>query len=94
MDKNLADLRKSYERDALDEEASAANPLQQFEAWLQQALDAQLPEPNAMTLATVGAGDPTDCRQPWPPRGGVTTASACPSCWTAAPPAANPAHRG
>ncbi|MBX3645699.1 MAG: pyridoxamine 5'-phosphate oxidase [Rubrivivax sp.] len=55
MDKNLADLRKSYERDALDEEASAANPLQQFEAWLQQALDAQLPEPNAMTLATVGA---------------------------------------
>ena len=55
MDKNLADLRKSYERDALDEEASAADPLQQFETWLQQALDAQLPEPNAMTLATVGA---------------------------------------
>jgi len=29
--------------------------LKQFEHWLQQALDAQLPEPNAMTLATVGA---------------------------------------
>ncbi len=56
MDTNLADLRKSYERDALDEQASAANPLQQFETWLQQALDAKLPEPNAMTLATVGAG--------------------------------------
>jgi pyridoxamine 5'-phosphate oxidase len=28
--------------------------LQQFGHWLQQALDAQLPEPNAMTLATVG----------------------------------------
>jgi len=52
---NLADLRKSYERDALDENASAADPLQQFERWLQQALDAQVPEPNAMTLATVGA---------------------------------------
>jgi pyridoxamine 5'-phosphate oxidase len=55
MDKHIADLRKSYERDALDEAASAADPLRQFELWLQQALDAQLPEPNAMTLATVGA---------------------------------------
>jgi pyridoxamine 5'-phosphate oxidase len=56
MDKNLADLRKSYERDALDEESSAADPLKQFETWLQQALDSEVPEPNAMTLATVGAG--------------------------------------
>ncbi len=52
---NIADLRKSYERDALDESASAANPLHQFQTWLQQALDAQIPEPTAMTLATVGA---------------------------------------
>lgn len=51
---NIADLRKSYERDALDETASAADPLEQFTHWLQQALQAQLPEPNAMTLATVG----------------------------------------
>ena len=56
MEKSIADLRKSYERDALDEEASQADPLKQFELWLQQALDAQLPEPNAMTLATVGEG--------------------------------------
>ena len=55
MDKKLADLRKSYERDALDEAASAGDPLKQFQTWLQQALDAQLPEPTAMTLATVGA---------------------------------------
>ena len=54
MDRNIADLRKSYERDALDEEASLGDPLKQFEYWLQQALDAKLPEPNAMTLATVG----------------------------------------
>jgi len=51
----LADLRKSYERAELDESASAADPLQQFGSWLQQAIDAELPEPNAMTLATVGS---------------------------------------
>ena len=51
---DLAQLRKSYERAALDEEASEADPLKQFEAWLAQAIDAKLPEPNAMTLATVG----------------------------------------
>ena len=52
---NIADLRKSYERDALDETASAEHPLQQFKTWLQQAIDGKLPEPTAMTLATVGA---------------------------------------
>ena len=51
----IADLRKSYERAELDESASAASPIDQFGLWLQQALDAQLPEPNAMTLATVGS---------------------------------------
>ena len=51
---NIADLRKSYERAELDESASHADPLAQFEAWLQQALTAELPEPNAMTVATVG----------------------------------------
>jgi pyridoxamine 5'-phosphate oxidase len=51
----LSQLRKSYERAALDEEASEALPLKQFERWLSEAIDAKLPEPNAMTLATVGA---------------------------------------
>jgi pyridoxamine 5'-phosphate oxidase len=51
---NVADLRKSYERAELDEQASDADPLKQFELWFQQALTAQVPEPNAMTLATVG----------------------------------------
>ena len=50
----LADLRKSYELAALDEESSFADPFAQFNQWLQAALDAQVPEPNAMTLATVG----------------------------------------
>jgi pyridoxamine 5'-phosphate oxidase len=51
---DIADLRKSYERDALDEDSADPDPLKQFQRWLQQALDGQLPEPNAMTLATVG----------------------------------------
>ncbi len=52
---DIADLRKSYEKDELDESASAADPLDQFQRWFDQALTARLPEPNAMTLATVGA---------------------------------------
>ncbi len=52
---DIASLRKSYERDELDENASAADPLQQFQHWIEQALAAQLPEPTAMTLATVAA---------------------------------------
>ena len=51
----IADLRKSYERSELDESASLADPLAQFELWLQQAITGEIPEPNAMTLATVGA---------------------------------------
>jgi pyridoxamine 5'-phosphate oxidase len=52
---NIADLRRSYERDQLDESASLADPMAQFAHWMDQALHAELPEPNAMTLATVGA---------------------------------------
>ena len=50
---NIADLRKSYEKAELSESASHADPLQQFDRWLQEALKSELPEPNAMTLATV-----------------------------------------
>jgi len=52
---NIADLRKSYERAELNEDASHANPLKQFEHWLNEAISAQVPEPNAMTLATVAS---------------------------------------
>jgi pyridoxamine 5'-phosphate oxidase len=52
---DIAALRKSYERAELDEAASDANPLQQFDKWLREAIAAQLPEPNAMTLATASA---------------------------------------
>jgi hypothetical protein len=49
----LSDLRKSYERAELSEEASHADPGEQFSKWLAEAIAAQVPEPNAMTLATV-----------------------------------------
>lgn len=51
----LAHLRKSYERAELSEDASHADPLAQFEQWLQEAIASELPEPNAMTVATVGS---------------------------------------
>jgi pyridoxamine 5'-phosphate oxidase len=53
--KDIAALRKSYERAELDEAAAHADPLRQFERWLGEAIAAALPEPNAMTLATVGS---------------------------------------
>ena len=51
----IAELRKNYERAELSEEASHADPLRQFDQWLTEAIGAELPEPNAMTLATVGS---------------------------------------
>lgn len=51
----IADLRKSYEKAELSEQASHADPLRQFDQWLNEAISSQVPEPNAMTLATVGA---------------------------------------
>jgi pyridoxamine 5'-phosphate oxidase len=51
----VADWRKSYERGELLEGAAHTDPLKQFDAWLQDAVKANCPEPNAMTLATVGS---------------------------------------
>ncbi|MFY7863864.1 pyridoxamine 5'-phosphate oxidase [Roseateles sp.] len=50
----LSDLRKSYEQGELDESLAAQEPLAQFKNWLDHALASAVPEPNAMTLATVG----------------------------------------
>ncbi len=52
---NIADLRKSYEKAELSEQASHADPLQQFAQWFNEALKSEVPEPNAMTVATVGS---------------------------------------
>jgi pyridoxamine 5'-phosphate oxidase len=51
----IADWRKNYELGQLLEQHAHADPLKQFDLWLQDAVKAQCPEPNAMTLATVGS---------------------------------------
>jgi len=51
----LSGLRKDYERGEFDESMAAEAPLDQFRQWLDDAIAAKVPEPNAMTLATVGA---------------------------------------
>ena len=53
MNANVADLRKDYQLQCLSETDADRNPFKQFQVWFDQALAAQLPEPNAMTVATV-----------------------------------------
>ncbi len=49
-------MRTNYERDSLDDESAGNQPLALFEKWFDAAVRAKMPEPNAMTLATVGEG--------------------------------------
>jgi pyridoxamine 5'-phosphate oxidase len=49
----IADLRQEYMRAGLSEAHAERDPLRQFERWFEDALHAELPLPNAMTLATV-----------------------------------------
>lgn len=59
---HLADLRRNYIRAGLDETEADPNPFMQFQTWFDQALSAELPEPNAMTLATATADGKPDAR--------------------------------
>ncbi|HRX19886.1 MAG: pyridoxamine 5'-phosphate oxidase [Gemmatimonadales bacterium] len=57
---DLGDLREDYRRAALEREALDADPLRQFGTWFDAAVAAGVPEPNAMSLATVDtAGQPS-----------------------------------
>jgi pyridoxamine 5'-phosphate oxidase len=51
----LADLRQEYSLKTLDEADVDRDPLKQFGIWMVEAIHAQVPEPTAMTLATVDA---------------------------------------
>ena len=58
--KNISDLRQNYTLSELEETNVESNPIKQFAIWFQQALDSDLLEPNAMTLATATPeGQPT-----------------------------------
>jgi pyridoxamine 5'-phosphate oxidase len=57
---NITDLRREYQRASLAEADVDPDPLRQFQSWLHEAVRAELPEPTAMTLATVAAdGSPS-----------------------------------
>jgi pyridoxamine 5'-phosphate oxidase len=57
---DIAHLRKDYLQASLDIADVDPDPIVQFGRWMRQALDAQLPEPTAMTVATVdAAGQPS-----------------------------------
>ena len=51
----LADMRVHYDGDELRRENLRADAFEQFAAWMNEACEAGLVEPNAMTVATVGA---------------------------------------
>src|SRR5256885_6247883 len=51
---NTADLRRDYHRATLTETDVDTSPVTQFKRWLGEAVKAELSEPTAMTLATVG----------------------------------------
>jgi pyridoxamine 5'-phosphate oxidase len=51
---SIADLRKEYSRASLSQGDVHANPIEQFAKWFHEAIAAQVPEANAMSVATVG----------------------------------------
>ena len=55
----LRDIRKQYLLSNLDEKSVLKNPFDQFDVWLQEAINSEQLEPTAMTLSTVdGSGRP------------------------------------
>ncbi|MDB5776373.1 MAG: pdxH [Herbaspirillum sp.] len=50
---SIADLRREYSRASMIESQLADNPIVQFSRWFEQALNAEIPEANAMCLTTV-----------------------------------------
>ncbi|WP_374336505.1 pyridoxamine 5'-phosphate oxidase [Leeia sp.] len=55
MTSSLADIRQDYAKQELSPDDCLADPVAQFQRWLDEALQAKVPEPTAMHLATVGS---------------------------------------
>ncbi|MEN3362996.1 MAG: pyridoxamine 5-phosphate oxidase [Burkholderiales bacterium] len=53
---SIADLRTEYSQHSLSESDVHADPIEQFGKWFGEAISAQVPEANAMSVSTVGAG--------------------------------------
>ena len=52
---SLADLRQNYTKGGLLKKDVLTNPLEQFKKWFHEAIDSEILEPNAMTLATINS---------------------------------------
>ena len=62
MSTNYADLRKDYIKASLDVSDTLPDPIEQFQKWFKEAQEAQVMEPNAMTLSTITAEGRPDAR--------------------------------
>lgn len=62
MTKRISSLRKEYSKHSLDIDNVSKDPLQQFRTWLEEAITAEIPEPTAMSLATVTPQGIPACR--------------------------------
>ena len=59
---SIADIRKDYQLQSLLESDIEKNPIDQFSTWWNQAIESQIDEVNAMTLATVDANHKPSAR--------------------------------
>jgi pyridoxamine 5'-phosphate oxidase len=59
---SIADIRRDYMKATLSEDKVEKEPFSQFGIWWDEALRAEIDEVNAMTLATVSAGDRPSAR--------------------------------
>ena len=59
---DIGDMRRDFESDGLDRDQLDDNPVQQFQAWFEDARKANILEPNAMSLATAGNDGLPDLR--------------------------------
>ncbi len=55
VSERVRELRKDYIMGELNEASVPANPIVQFQRWMEEAIGAEVPEPNAMSLATANA---------------------------------------
>ena len=55
INSKIVSLRKEYSSAFLNEEDVNQNPFKQFELWMQQAVEAEILEPHAMTVSMVSA---------------------------------------
>lgn len=59
LGKSVADIRKDYMKGSLNESEVSDKPLLQFEKWFSEAVNSEVNEPNAMSLATAVDGRPS-----------------------------------